>query len=116
MGPGAPAATGHQRRVEDAEIEIDNLRAAFAWSRENLDVELALQIASSLQPLWLTRGRLREGLSWIDAALADLDTVDREVAPAVLARDLADAAPLVGWGGVTERREQANEALAIAPP
>jgi predicted ATPase len=64
----APAATGHQRRAVQTETEIDNLRAAFAWSRENLDVELALRIASSLQPLWLTRGRVREGLSWIDAA------------------------------------------------
>jgi predicted ATPase/class 3 adenylate cyclase/DNA-binding CsgD family transcriptional regulator len=110
----APAASGHQRRVEQIEIEIDNLRAAFAWSRENFDTELALQIASSLQPLWLTRGRMREGLSWIDAALADLSTVDGEVAPAVLARTLADAALLDGWVGVPERREQANEALAIA--
>ena len=110
----APAASGHQRRVEQAETEIDNLRAAFAWSRENGDVELALQIASSLQPLWLTRGRLREGQSWIDAALADLDTVDREVAPAVRARTLADAALLDGWVGVPERKEQAAEALAIA--
>ena len=59
--------------VEQAETEIDNLRAAFGWSRENSDVELALALASSLQPLWLTRGRLREGLAWFDAALADLD-------------------------------------------
>jgi predicted ATPase/class 3 adenylate cyclase/DNA-binding CsgD family transcriptional regulator len=110
----APAATGHQQRVEQLETEIDNLRAAFAWSRESLDVELALQIASSLQPLWLTRGRLREGLSWLDEALADRDTLDREVAPAVLARTLADAALLEGWVGLPERREQAAEALAIA--
>jgi predicted ATPase/class 3 adenylate cyclase/DNA-binding CsgD family transcriptional regulator len=110
----APAATGHQRRVEQTEIEIDNLRAAFAWSRETCDIELALQLASSLQPLWLTRGRLREGMSWIDEALADLDTVDREVAPAVLARALADAALFDGWVGVPARREQATEALAIA--
>jgi DNA-binding CsgD family transcriptional regulator len=110
----APAATGHQQRVEQAEIEIDNLRAAFAWSQEDSDVERALQIASSLQPLWLTRGRLREGLSWIDAALADLDTVGREVAPAMLARALADAALIDGWTGVPERKEQAQEALAIA--
>ena len=110
----APAATGHQQRVEQTEIEIDNLRAAFAWSRESLDVELALQLASSLQPLWLTRGRLREGLSWLDEALGDRDTVDREVAPAVLARTLADAALIDGWIGVPERREQATEALAIA--
>jgi predicted ATPase/class 3 adenylate cyclase len=110
----APAASGHRGRVVQAETEIDNLRAAFAWSRENRDVELALQIASSLQPLWLTRARLREGQSWIGAALADLDTVDREVAPAVLARTLADAALFDGWVGAPESKEQAAEALAIA--
>ncbi|MEB4212360.1 helix-turn-helix transcriptional regulator [Mycobacterium sp. 94-17] len=110
----APAASGHQQRVEQAEAEIDNLRAAFAWSRENLDIELALQLASSLQPLWLTRGRLREGLSWLDEALADRDTVEREVAPAMVARTLADAALIDGWIGVPERREQAAEALTIA--
>lgn len=110
----APAATGHQRRVDDTEIEIDNLRAAFGWSRENGDIELALQLASSLQPLWLTRGRLREGMSWIDEALAERDSVDREVAPAVLARALADAALFDGWLGLPARMEQATEALAIA--
>ena len=30
----------------------------------------------SLQPLWLTRGRLQEGIVWLDAALAD-DIADR---------------------------------------
>ena len=48
--------------------EIDNLRAAFVWSRENSDVELALALASSLQALWLARGRVREGLTWFDPA------------------------------------------------
>ena len=32
---------------------------------------LALTLASSLQPLWLTRGRIQEGLNWLGAALAD---------------------------------------------
>jgi hypothetical protein len=53
-------------------------------------------------------------LNWIDEALADLDTVDREVAPAVLARTLADAALLDGWVGVPERGQQVSEALVIA--
>ena len=66
-----PARAGHERRIEQAETDIDNLRAAFAWSRENSDIALALQLASSLQPLWLTRGRIQEGLAWFDAALAD---------------------------------------------
>ena len=31
----------------------------------------ALQLASSLQPLWLSRGRIQEGLAWFDAVLTD---------------------------------------------
>ena len=67
----APAGDDYELRLEQANFEIDNLRAAFAWSRENSDIELALALASSLQPLWQARGRLREGLTWFDTALAD---------------------------------------------
>ena len=81
-----PAPTGHEQRLEQAETEIDNLRAAFAWSRENSDTALASRLASSLQPLWLARGRIREGLAWFDAALADQNAHPAEVAPAVRAR------------------------------
>ena len=66
-----PADGGYERRIEQAEAEIDNLRAAFAWSRERSDTELALTLASALQPLWLSRGRIQEGLNWLGAALAD---------------------------------------------
>ena len=45
--------------------------AAFGWSRENGDIERALELASSLQPLWLTRGRILEGLAWFDSVLTD---------------------------------------------
>ena len=69
----APAGSDYEQRLEQANIEIDNLRAAFGWSRENSDIELALTLASSLQPLWLARGRVREGLAWFDTALADID-------------------------------------------
>ena len=90
----APAGSDYEQRLEQAEIEIDNLRAAFGWSREHSDVELALALASSLQPLWQARGRIREGLTWFDAALADLDAQHPEVAAAVRARALADKAVL----------------------
>ena len=110
----APAGSDHDHRLEQADIEIDNLRAAFAWSRENSDVELALTLASSLQPLWQTRGRLREGLAWFDAALADLDAQHPGVAPAVRARALADRAVLAIWMGAADSLDQAQQALAIA--
>src|ERR1700729_1178999 len=81
----APAGTDYEQRLEQADIEIDNLRAAFAWSLENSDIELASALASSLQPLWLGRGRIREGRTWFDAVLADLDAQHPGVAPAVRA-------------------------------
>lgn len=56
-----PADNDHQRLVARAETEIDNLRAAFAWSRENGHITEALQLASSLQPIWFGRAHLREG-------------------------------------------------------
>ena len=37
-------------------MEIDNLRAAFAWSPQNSDLETALQLILSLRPLWLRGG------------------------------------------------------------
>jgi predicted ATPase/class 3 adenylate cyclase/DNA-binding CsgD family transcriptional regulator len=105
---------GREQLIEQAEIEIDNLRAAFGWSRENSDVDLALALASSLQPLWQARGRLREGLAWFDAALAGLDALHPGVAPGVRARALADRAMLAIWVGAADSLSQAQQALSIA--
>ncbi|MFY9767718.1 MAG: LuxR family transcriptional regulator, partial [Mycobacterium sp.] len=110
----APAGTDYEQRIEQANIEIDNLRAAFGWSRENSAVELALALACSLQPLWQARGRLREGLTWFDTALADDNAHHAGVAAAVLARALADSAMLGLWAGAADSPDQAQQALAIA--
>src|SRR5271163_3653113 len=112
----APAGSNYEQRIEQADIEIDNLRAAFSWSRENSAIELALTLASSLQPLWQARGRIREGRAWFDTALADLDAQHPEVAAAVRARALADKAVLDTWAGVgaADSPHQAQQALVIA--
>jgi predicted ATPase/class 3 adenylate cyclase/DNA-binding CsgD family transcriptional regulator len=108
----APAGSDYEQRLEQAETEIDNLRAAFGWSRDNSDLELAL--ASSLQPLWDARGRLREGLTWFDTALADLDAQHAEVGAGVRARALADRAMLAIRMGATDSLAQAQQALVLA--
>ena len=110
----APAGSDYEQRLEQAETEIDNLRAAFGWSRENSDTEFALQLASSLQPLWLARGRTREGLAWFDAALSDLDAQHPGVAATVRARALADRALLAAHMGAADSLDQAQQALALA--
>ncbi len=112
----APAGRDYDQRVEQAESEIDNLRAAFGWSRENSETEAALALACSLQPLWLARGRIREGLAWLDAALTDLDghdTRDTVVPAAVRASALADKAVLVVFTGAPSF-DLAEQALGIA--
>ncbi|BBX44435.1 helix-turn-helix transcriptional regulator [Mycobacterium cookii] len=113
-GLDAPAGRDYEHRLEQTDIEIDNLRAAFGWSLENSEVELALTLASSLQPLWQARGRLREGLTWFDAALGDLDAQHAEVTPAARARALADRATLGVWVASVESLDQAQQAVAIA--
>src|SRR6202012_6051303 len=110
----APAGGDYEQHIEQADTEIDNLRAAFSWSREGSDVELALALASSLQPLWQARSRLREGLGWFDAALADLDANLPGVTPAVRARALADRATHAIRMGFADSLDQAQQALAIA--
>ena len=73
-----------------------------------------MTLACSLQPLWQARGRLREGLVWFDAALADLDAQHAQVAAEVRARALADRAWLAVSGGAADSLGQAQQALAIA--
>jgi predicted ATPase/class 3 adenylate cyclase/DNA-binding CsgD family transcriptional regulator len=110
----APAGSDYEQRLEQAETEIDNLRAAFEWSRENSDVESALALASSLQPLWQARGRIREGLAWFDAVLTREVAQDAEVEPAVRARALADIAVLYLFFGAADSVDRAQQALALA--
>ncbi len=87
-----PANADLELLLDRAEAEIDNLRAAFAWSRENSDTDNALRLAASLQPLWLSRGRVKEGSDWLNLAVADADLAGADVTPAAMARALADKA------------------------
>ena len=105
-----PEVGSHELRLDQAEVEIDNLRLAFAWSRENAHAAEALTLASALQPLWLARGHIREGVRWLETALSDSDA---DTLRAHRARALADKAiiePFVFAGNA----EHAEEALVIA--
>ena len=108
-----PANTSLEVLLDQAEAEIDNLRAAFAWSRENSDIDSALLLATSLQPLWLTRGCIKEGSDWLDLGLADSDAPGADVTPTTLARALADKAYLDNMR-TAESLARAQRALSIA--
>ena len=98
----------HSDRVDQADLDLDNLRTAFDWSRENGDPVSAMRVASALQPRWLGLADFREGRVWFDTAL-DSDALP----PALRARALADKTMLNVLVGVTNSSD-ADEAVAIA--
>jgi predicted ATPase len=73
----APARSDYHRRVEQADEEMDNLRSAFGWSIEAGDIGRALELACSLQLLWLSRGRIQEGLAWFEAVSPKASPIGR---------------------------------------
>jgi len=73
-----------------------------------------LALASSLQPLWLSRGRIREGLAWLETGRADADARHANVAPAMRVRVYADKALLLSSIGSTGSIEEAEQALTMA--
>lgn len=108
----APARTDYGRLLNQAEVEMDNLRSALGWCLETSDTERALSLASSLQALWITRVRSLEGRAWFDTIAAQRDLNDLQVPARVRGRALADTAVLNMWVGATT--DQAERALSIA--
>jgi predicted ATPase/class 3 adenylate cyclase/DNA-binding CsgD family transcriptional regulator len=109
-----PSSTAQRQHIERADIEIDNLRAAFTWSCEIGDRERALQLTCVLQRLWWNSGRVQESLSWMSAVVPDLSTRPADVTPATYARALADFATLTATVGAPQGMEHPERALAIA--
>ena len=105
----SPGYSGDERLLGWAATEIDNLRAAFAWSRENSDLETALQLILSLRPLWLRGGRVQEALAGLDAILAHPG-----IAPEVWAGAVAQQSIIAASIGIPTELSRAQEALAIA--
>lgn len=56
--------------LDRIELEHDNLRAAIAWSLEEQDADIALQLGASLWRFWQIRGHLQEGWERIQAIRA----------------------------------------------
>src|SRR5215469_8592617 len=110
---GPPADGDPRRLIGRLEADMDNLRAALGWSLELSDAETALRLTSSLQPLWVGRCRMLEGLAWFDAVLAAQPAIAEPVAAKVRARALADSAVLADWTGAP-RLTQAEEAVTLA--
>lgn len=109
-----PTRNDFRDRVARVESDLDNVRAAFAHCCDNGECEQALQLASSLQPLWQGRGRLREGLTWFNSVLNRADVDPAVIDPAIYARAIADKAVLDSFTAATDSVEQVHRALDTA--
>jgi predicted ATPase len=103
---------GAEPLMQWADVEIDNLRAAFVWSREIGDDESALRLVSSLQPYRVKRSRFRDGLAGFEAVLTDHRPP--AITPDVWVRAVADHSTLAGWMAVPASLDRARQALAVA--
>jgi predicted ATPase/DNA-binding SARP family transcriptional activator len=93
------------------EAEHNNLRAALRWCLDRGEPEFGLRLAGTLgREFWRVRGRLREGLGWLDAALEK----GKDASPA-RARALACAGWMAWqWLDFDLSRSLSEEALALA--
>lgn len=97
-----------------AEAEMDNLRAAYGWSCEIADFATALTMVSSLQRVWLTRGRFREGLAGFESVFADERYRDEDMDPATWVLAVADAGQLAVWLGTESPGSVSRAEAAVA--
>jgi predicted ATPase/transcriptional regulator with XRE-family HTH domain len=92
------------------DAEIDNLRAALAWTIDRRDAEPAMRLAAALERFWTSRGLGSEGSRWLMQALA----TEGEVPSAVRAKALCQAAVIsYHQGDFGRARVLSEEALAL---
>ena len=108
------ARVDHEQLLARTELNIDNLRSAFTWSRERCDTAGALRLASALSPFWLARGHIREGLAWFDAVADDQTRRGSDVSLDVRVRAVVDRAYLDVWAGFPGCIDEVDQALANA--
>jgi DNA-binding transcriptional LysR family regulator/predicted ATPase len=65
-------ARGPQEKewIDRLDLELDNLRAALAYSLEIEAAALGLRLAEALEPLWIRGMRQREAVRWLGPLLA----------------------------------------------
>ncbi|HLF26920.1 MAG TPA: tetratricopeptide repeat protein [Anaerolineae bacterium] len=110
----APHLTSGRREpwLAALEIELDNLRAALAWSKSGAsDAELGLRLAGALDWFWFFRGHLSEGRAWLEEIVTRPRHAGRTASKA---RVLGGAGGLA-WaqGDYAAARTRLEESLAI---
>jgi predicted ATPase/DNA-binding SARP family transcriptional activator len=66
-------------RGKSLDEDVNNLRAAIAWSEESGDTETMLRLAAALWRFWDARGYLREGREVLERAVLQTNGADTSV-------------------------------------
>jgi predicted ATPase/Tfp pilus assembly protein PilF len=110
--------TEQERWLRRLDRELENLRAALAWSLETGETEFGLRLGGALGRYWSLRGPLREGYEWL-RKLLDRLAADREEgkpAPPVLVHAKAESAMgHLAWaqGDYSVARATHEQAMAL---
>jgi predicted ATPase/DNA-binding CsgD family transcriptional regulator len=94
--------------------EMDNMRAALAWSRDRRDAESLASMVTTLMWFWAWPGRIRELAMWLEAAADRAEDLSPRLRARV--RNAQCMIPIVvpGSGMLGQVPALANEALALA--
>jgi tetratricopeptide (TPR) repeat protein len=89
------------RSLNQVAAEHENARLALIWFDEHDEIDALLRMHALLSGLWFARGLYREGVQWVERALAR----SGPVASAALVRALIDAGMLAVFHGDNTRAE-----------
>jgi predicted ATPase len=110
----APALTSADRRawMQRLTAELDNVRAALAWSVEQGDAEQGLRIVGAVGWWWYWYGPMREGRQWAETVLA----LPTAAAPTAWRARVLFAAVLLSYraGDMAGARAQLEESVAVS--
>jgi non-specific serine/threonine protein kinase len=102
--------------LERLEVEHDNLRAALAWSREEMaGDEVGLRLAGALSWFWFHREYWSEWRGWLDGALAAQESTGRRPARTVARAKALSGRGFLAWmqGDQTTARSRLEESVAL---
>jgi predicted ATPase/transcriptional regulator with XRE-family HTH domain len=101
--------------LDRLETELNNVRAALAWAREQGEIELGLRIASAVWRFFSARGHLTEGREWLEGLLRLQERSGGQGVTLVRAGALVGAGRLARAQGDTARASTlAEEGLQLA--
>jgi predicted ATPase/DNA-binding CsgD family transcriptional regulator len=92
--------------------ELDNLRAALAWSRDQSEIDALARMVAALAWFWAIPGRITEFQMWVEAATEQAAEIPAGLMARI--RNFQCLIAIVNRGSLADVPTLAGEALALA--